>query len=301
MPYTNNSQSTADASNDSRAENPKTIPPTFINLNDCKPILSTTTTNTSTNTSANGTTAFVFTSSRTLRALQDEESSSFHAGSNPSIPSTPSTTLSDYSYHPARSRASLTLSQLVRHSDGAVDARSLLGPKMRAAGFVTLPNTLSSRSDQGCPGTPSSSAFTVSVDYPPTPSTPPSFPPIMFINPSAVVMAPMEEYQRHTQWSLTSMELQGTYSSNTSSSSSSAGSSEFMPGPRQGFAFTPGPRPEYSPASSTSPPVVQASRRPALELASSSSGSDSFGSSSTFASGISTSTSLSSVEETDED
>ncbi|KAI0721943.1 hypothetical protein C8T65DRAFT_692086 [Cerioporus squamosus] len=305
MPHTNDSesQSNADGSNDSRALKTKAIPPTFINLADCKPILSTTSTNTSTNSSGNGTTAFVFTSSRTLRALQGEEASSPNAGSIPSSPSTPSITVSDGSSHLARSRASLTLSQLVRHSDGAVDARSLLGPKMRAAGFVNLPNTLGLRSSLSCPSTPSSSAFTsVSVNALPTPSAPPDFPPIIFFNPSAVAMAPMWEYQREMQWSLTSIERQGAYSSNTSScSSDSAGSSEFTPGPRQGFSFTPGPRPEYSPASSSSPPTVQATRRPVLEGTSSSSGSDSFGSSSTFASGVSTSTSLSSVEETDEE
>ncbi|RPD62002.1 hypothetical protein L226DRAFT_523341 [Lentinus tigrinus ALCF2SS1-7] len=305
MPHTNDSQSTADGSNDSRALKTKAIPPTFINLNDCKPILSTTSTNTGNNSSANGATAFVFTSSRTLRALQDEETSSFRRlspGSIPPSPSTPSTSASDGSLHLARSRASLTLSQLVKHSDGAVDARSLLGPKMRAAGFVNLPNTLRSRSDLSCPSTPSSSVFTsVSAHIPPTPNAPPNFPPIVFFNPTVVATAPMWDYQSTMQWSLTSMEQQGVSSSNMSTcSSDSAGSSEFTPGPRQGFAFTPSP-PEFSPSSSASPPVLEVSRRPVFQGSSSSSGSDSFGSSSTFASGISTSTSLSSVEETDED
>ncbi|KAH9853840.1 hypothetical protein C2E23DRAFT_97293 [Lenzites betulinus] len=141
----------------------KTPPPTFINLDDCKPILSTTTTNTSTNSSKNGTTAFVFTSSRTLRALQDEEdrqkSPGLPAVPTPGTPPTPSSAASSYS---ARSRAQLTLSQLTKHSEGAIDARSLIGPKMRAAGFVDLPHTLGPRPDHSVPRAPSSPSPTFS-------------------------------------------------------------------------------------------------------------------------------------------
>ncbi|KAL1946634.1 hypothetical protein VTO73DRAFT_14738 [Trametes versicolor] len=132
----------------------KSPPPTFINLDDCKPILATatTTTNTSTNSSNRGTTAFVFTSSRTLRALQDQEDRRASPGSppvpSPATPPTPSTSSSCASRH----RAQLTITQLTKHSEGAIDARALIGPKMRAAGFVNLPHTFASRSEAGFPG-----------------------------------------------------------------------------------------------------------------------------------------------------
>ncbi|KAI0723453.1 hypothetical protein C8Q76DRAFT_837674 [Earliella scabrosa] len=280
----------------SRALKVKTPPPAFINLDNCKPILSTTTTNTSTNSSANGRTAFVFTSSRTLRALQDQEDNGHRysphspATSSPSSPATPS---SECSLSDGRARASLTLSQVARHSEGAMNARSLLGPKMRAAGFVNLPNTLGSRSDLSFPSTPSSPSVYSSVSgyVLPTPSDPPIFPPIVFVNPTAVTTTSMWEYQRSMNWNLLSQDhgRQAGVRSSRTSSPASTGSSEFTP---------------VAPAaSSSSPPVLHPPRRPGLQQGSRSSGSDSSGifsstSSSTLLSG--SSTSLSSVDETDE-
>ncbi|KAI0662983.1 hypothetical protein C8Q70DRAFT_931004 [Cubamyces menziesii] len=185
----------------------KSPPPTFINLDDCKPILSTTTANTSTNSSINGQTAFVFTSSRTLRALQRQEENGFQpltpGSSVASSPATPPTPSSSSSSSGPRHRAQLTLSQLTRHSEGAIDARSLIGPKMRAAGFVNLPHTLGHRSGQGSIDAPfpTSSLFPVSAQFPPTPSDPPKFPPIVFLNPTMVATLPMWEYQLDPQWS----------------------------------------------------------------------------------------------------
>ncbi|KAJ3474905.1 hypothetical protein NLI96_g12186 [Meripilus lineatus] len=76
---------------------------------------------------------------------------------------------------------------------------------MRAAGFVPLAHTLTpmthsrhqsassiiSIGDSVSPGTPSSI---------PTPSEPPPFPPLMFVNPSVVTTTPMWEYQRALGW-----------------------------------------------------------------------------------------------------
>ncbi|KAI0751291.1 hypothetical protein C8Q80DRAFT_564800 [Daedaleopsis nitida] len=205
MPYTNDRPNPTHRSNSSRALKRNSSTPTFINLDDCKPILSTTTTNTSTNSSANGKTAFVFTSSRTLRALQDQEEQYHSVAPSPSSP--PASPESESSYH-ARSRASLTLSQVVKHSEGAIDARSLIGPKMRAAGFVNLPNTLGSRFDLDRLSTPSS------------PSMPPT---------------------RALDWSIASQERAyrpPTHTGTRSSSLESAGSSEFTPGASRGFFQT---------------------------------------------------------------
>ncbi|KAI0829382.1 hypothetical protein BC628DRAFT_1417115 [Trametes gibbosa] len=181
----------------------KTPPPAFINLDDCKPILSTTTANTSTNSSRNGTTAFVFTSSRTLRALQDEAdrrgSPGSPAVSSPATPPTPSSSASSYG---ARSRAQLTLSQLTKHSEGAIDARSLIGPKMRAAGFVDLPHTLASRSDLAMTAAPSSPSTTLPVSsyLESTPIDPPNLPPIVFVHPSTAIALPIWDYQTKPLW-----------------------------------------------------------------------------------------------------
>ncbi|KAI0643732.1 hypothetical protein C8Q79DRAFT_151848 [Trametes meyenii] len=235
-----------------QAQIQKSPPPKFINLDDCKPILSTTTTNTSTNSSRNGATAFVFTSSRTLRALQaqedrvDRQSPILSARSSPATPPTPSSA-SSLGYH----RAQLTLSQLTRHSEGALDARALIGPKMRAAGFVNLPHTRDSRSDlssgsSNVPGTPSlHSTHPVSVHFHPTPSDPPNFPPLVFVNPSAVTTVPMWEYQRDPQWF--------TLSTNRAASGSgqpNAGtnSNEPTPGPGDSGASP------FFPAMATHPP-----------------------------------------------
>ncbi|KAI9063393.1 hypothetical protein FKP32DRAFT_1676441 [Trametes sanguinea] len=285
--------------------------PSFINLDDCKPILHSTFTNTSTNSSNHGSKAFVFTSSRTLRALQKQEDYGFHQlspgssiASSPATPPTPSSTSSN-----GRPRAQLTLSQLTKHSEGAIDARSLIGPKMREAGFVNLPHTMSSRSDLGTPGTPASpssppsssastSSFPVSVLFHPTPSNPPIFPPIIFLNPTLLTASSMWEYQRDPRWSFSTATARGTHAS----------------------AHQPAPAPatssnEATPAASdpsTSgffPPVAaHPPRRVGMPASSGSSSSDSSGllsssgSSSTLVSTESSpSTGLSSVEETEED
>ncbi|KAI0676796.1 hypothetical protein C8Q78DRAFT_1073575 [Trametes maxima] len=286
---------------DSRAvQQRKSPPPKFINLDDCKPILSTTTTNTSTNSSRNGTTAFVFTSSRTLRALQEREdrvcrpSPSSSVGSSPATPPTPSSASSS-GFH----RAQLTLSQLTRHSEGAVDARSLIGPKMRAAGFVNLPHTMGSRSDlsggsSSVPGTPYSPALTypVSVHFQPTPSDPPNFPPLVFVNPSVVTTVPMWEYQRDARWSFSSTSW-ATHASDHPIAGTN--SNEPTPGPGDAGASP------FFPSVATHP-----SRRIGMPASSGSSESDcsallsSSGSTSTlFSSDSSPSTGLSSVGETD--
>ncbi|OBZ71777.1 hypothetical protein A0H81_08255 [Grifola frondosa] len=74
---------------DCRPRTPKSPPPPPINLDDCKPLLSTTDTNTSTNSGINGSSAFVFTSSRTIRALQLTQEDRAHDLSPPSSPSSP--------------------------------------------------------------------------------------------------------------------------------------------------------------------------------------------------------------------
>ncbi|KAI0366372.1 hypothetical protein BV20DRAFT_652082 [Pilatotrama ljubarskyi] len=266
----------------------KSPPPSFINLDDCKPIISTTTTNTSSNSSSNGTTAFVFTSSRTLRALQEQAEHRLSPGSplpsSPGTPPTPSSTSSTGSRH----RAQLTLSQLTKHSEGAIDARSLIGPKMRAAGFINLPHTLGSRSGLKSLGTPSSPSLMcpVSGHFPPTPSDPPNFPPIMFVNPSVVTTLPMWEYQRDTRWSFTSSDRQ-THGPHHSSSSN-----EPTPGPGQA---------DSSSMATHSPRRVARPELPGSH-SSDSAGQSSSGSSSTLvSSGSSPSTGLTSVDETDEE
>ncbi|KAJ8463459.1 hypothetical protein ONZ51_g10249 [Trametes cubensis] len=272
----------------------KSPPPTFINLDDCKPILSTTTANTSTNSSINGQTAFVFTSSRTLRALQRQEENGFQpltpGSSVASSPATPPTPSSSSSSSGPRHRAQLTLSQLTRHSEGAIDARSLIGPKMRAAGFVNLPHTLGHRSGQGSIDAPfpTSSLFPVSAQFPPTPSDPPKFPPIVFLNPTMVATLPMWEYQLDPQWSFppsTTQNIMGHAHRGTTSN-------EPTPGTGDG-----------APSSSTHHTRRAGMPKPTGSLSPDSSGVySSSGSSSTLVSSDSSpSTGLTSVEEADED
>ena len=126
-----------------------------------------------------------------------------------------------------------------------MNARSLLGPKMRAAGFVNLPNTLGSRSDLSFPSTPSSPSVYSSVSgyVLPTPSDPPIFPPIVFVNPTAVTTTSMWEYQRSMNWNLLSQDhgRQAGVRSSRTSSPASTGSSEFTP---------------VAPAASSSSPLV---------------------------------------------
>ncbi|KAL7282070.1 hypothetical protein ACG7TL_003539 [Trametes sanguinea] len=287
----------------------KSPAPSFINLNDCKPILHSTFTNTSTNSSNHGSKAFVFTSSRTLRALQQQEDYGFHQlspsssiASSPATPPTPSSTSSN-----GRHRAQLTLSQLTKHSEGAIDARSLIGPKMREAGFVNLPHTMSSRSDLGTPGTPaspssppsssaSSSSFPVSVLFHPTPSNPPIFPPIVFLNPTLLTASSMWEYQRDPRWSFSTATGRSTHAS-AQQHPPATSSNEATPA-----ASDPSTSGFFPPVAAHPP------RRVGMPASSGSSSSDSSGllsssgSSSTLVSTDSSpSTGLSSVEETDED
>ncbi|CDO74104.1 hypothetical protein BN946_scf185043.g154 [Trametes cinnabarina] len=274
----------------------KSQPPSFINLDDCKPILHSTFTNTSTSTSSHGTKAFVFTSSRTLRALQKQEDYGYHqlspgpsVASSPATPPTPSSTSSN-----GRHRAQLTLSQLAKHSEGAVDARALIAPKMREAGFVNIPHTMSSCSDLGMPGTPassSSSSFPVSALFHPTPSNPPNFPPILFVNRTAITTLWMWEYQNDL-----SSAGRGTHTT-VHCPPPATSSNEPTPSPAD-----PGSSAFFPPAAAHHP------RRVGIPASSSSSSSDSSGllsssgSSSTLVSSDSSpSTGLSSVEETDED
>ncbi|KAI0771503.1 hypothetical protein BD413DRAFT_613007 [Trametes elegans] len=186
------------------------------------------------------------------------------------------------------------MSQLTKHSEGAIDARSLLGPKMRAAGFVTLPHTLGSRSDLSKPGTPSSPTlmFPVSGQFPPTPSDPPNFPPIVFLDPSAVTTMDLWEYQREGRWrSLPS----SSTSHGAPSGESNVGTASNEP--------TPGPGGTAMPSFFSSP----ATHRPGVIHQSSSSSSNSSGlpsssgsSSTLVSSGSTPSSGLSSVEESDE-
>ncbi|OSC96718.1 hypothetical protein PYCCODRAFT_1455264 [Trametes coccinea BRFM310] len=292
-----------------RSQKRKSPAPSFINLNDCKPILHSTFTNTSTNSSNHGSKAFVFTSSRTLRALQQQEDYGFHQlspsssiASSPATPPTPSSTSSN-----GRHRAQLTLSQLTKHSEGAIDARSLIGPKMREAGFVNLPHTMSSRSDLGTPGTPaspssppsssaSSSSFPVSVLFHPTPSNPPIFPPIVFLNPTLLTASSMWEYQRDPRWSFSTATGRSTHAS-AQQHPPATSSNEATPA-----ASDPSTSGFFPPVAAHPP------RRVGMPASSGSSSSDSSGllsssgSSSTLVSTDSSpSTGLSSVEETDED
>ncbi|CAL1702138.1 unnamed protein product [Somion occarium] len=178
-------------------------PPPKLKLDAFKPILSTTATNTSSNSSSNPSTAFVFTSSRTTHSGLSSAS-----GSPATPPASPSTDL----LYAQKPRPTLTASQLARHSLGALDARCIVGPSMRAAGFVPLAHNLSPHSyphQQAHPlsslptssgdGAPSSSGSTSTAF--PTPTDPPPFPPIMFVNPTAVTAVPMWDYQKQSGWS----------------------------------------------------------------------------------------------------
>ncbi|CAL1702139.1 unnamed protein product [Somion occarium] len=160
-------------------------PPPKLKLDAFKPILSTTATNTSSNSSSNPT-----------------------SGSPATPPASPSTDL----LYAQKPRPTLTASQLARHSLGALDARCIVGPSMRAAGFVPLAHNLSPHSyphQQAHPlsslptssgdGAPSSSGSTSTAF--PTPTDPPPFPPIMFVNPTAVTAVPMWDYQKQSGWS----------------------------------------------------------------------------------------------------
>ena len=188
----------------SRLKSPtrKSPPPPKLNLDDCRPRIHPAVTNTTSNPSSNSGTAFVFTSSRTLRTLQSQPHSSIPSAlSTPSAsPSTPPLSPSAHTHKP---RPSLTTSQLAKHSQGALDARCIVGPNMRAAGFVPLAHTLTPLSHSRHHSTSSIPPLGDSLPPTPgvpTPSEPPPFPPIMFVNPSVVATTPMWEYQRAMGW-----------------------------------------------------------------------------------------------------
>lgn len=104
-----------------------------------------------------------------------------------------------YGSTPRSSRApSLSPAQLASHSMGAVDARCIVSPNMRAAGFIPLPHSPHHQpSHLAGPSTALPSAV-------PTPIDPPRFPPIVFINPTNVASTPMWEYQRTLEYGLPS-------------------------------------------------------------------------------------------------
>ncbi|GBE79171.1 hypothetical protein SCP_0203680 [Sparassis crispa] len=167
----------------------KSPAPPSINLDDCKPILPTTRSTTGSGSSSGSSTAFVFTSSRTTR---------HHHQQPDSQPSSPSSMHSVSTTSTHRGRPALSPSQLARHSEGAVDTRNILGPNMRAAGFVHLSQALAPESHAMLHGssTASSPQSPGTVNDLHTPSDPPPFPPILFVNPSVVGSTPMWEYQR---------------------------------------------------------------------------------------------------------
>lgn len=179
----------------------KSPPPPKLNLDECKHIFSTTTTNTSTNAAVNPSTAFVFTSSRTLPNLYNCSHSTDEVhphNSSASSPGSLNSSISPGSQPCTPKRPVLSPAQLARHSMGAVDARCIVSPNMRAAGFVPLHHS--------SPYQPSSlSGPSTSILSPvPTPVDPPRFPPIVFCNPANVTTTPLWDYQRKLQYGLPS-------------------------------------------------------------------------------------------------
>ncbi|KAH8106051.1 hypothetical protein BXZ70DRAFT_904117 [Cristinia sonorae] len=157
----------------------KSPPPPKLDLDDCKPNYATTTTNTSSNASQNSGVAFVFTSSRTSRHVHPSPATATPI--SPSPLSSPGGTAcsSNSSATTTRgvqpSRPSLPISHLAKHSQGALVARCVVGPSMRAAGFVPLAHNLHTADRRNT--FPAIAAV-------PTPVEPPPFPPIMFFRTS---------------------------------------------------------------------------------------------------------------------
>ncbi|KAI0731394.1 hypothetical protein C8Q76DRAFT_793465 [Earliella scabrosa] len=85
-------------------------------------------------------TSFVFTSSRTLRALRVQEERNQTLSPTSVLTSPPAAVAPSSKCLPSDAKApgSLTLSQLLMHSDGAITARSLLTRDMIASGFIQL-------------------------------------------------------------------------------------------------------------------------------------------------------------------
>ncbi|KIP09868.1 hypothetical protein PHLGIDRAFT_34227 [Phlebiopsis gigantea 11061_1 CR5-6] len=180
--------------------NRRSTPPPKLNLGDCSSsLVTTTTTNTSTNAASKPSTAFVFTSSRTIRTLH---SLSHPADDAPLLPSEPIPSPSPASSpDPAKSEQrarphkapSLSSAQLARHSVGAFDARCVVSSSMRAAGFVPLTQTSAHRL---------STSSTPPLPLVPTPADPPRFPPIVFVSPTNVASASFWDYQRTLPYGL---------------------------------------------------------------------------------------------------
>ncbi|OCH95847.1 hypothetical protein OBBRIDRAFT_800146 [Obba rivulosa] len=164
------SQALPPPANDPRPSEPKTssrrgaLPP--LDLAGCEPRIP------ASSISAGATTAFVFTSSRSRADLA-------HSQSPPSSPLSP---------RMPHKQPALTPAQLARHSSGAVDTRTTLGPNMRAAGFVHLPHACTPSAGPIVSPAASSAAS--------TPSDPPPFPSMVFVSPSSVASMSAWEYQR---------------------------------------------------------------------------------------------------------
>ncbi|KAI0731395.1 hypothetical protein C8Q76DRAFT_360503 [Earliella scabrosa] len=110
-------------------------------------------------------TSFVFTSSRVLRTLRDPEEHSQLFPPPAILPEPPAAVapsperLSSDRQNPS---STLTLSQVLRHSEGAITTRSLLSYRMIALGFIQLkPHDL--RTEISCLSTPEFSPTRSSV------------------------------------------------------------------------------------------------------------------------------------------
>lgn len=112
-------------------------------------------------TPGGGASSFVFTSSRTKQLQQPlglpfaSTSTSYSVrpaspnaprrSGSPVSPAASTSTASTVRNH-QRTKPALSPSQLARHGEGAMDSRRILGPNMRAAGFVHLSNSVKSNS-----------------------------------------------------------------------------------------------------------------------------------------------------------
>ena len=114
-------------------------------------------------TPGGGASSFVFTSSRTKQLQQPlglpfaSTSTSTSYSVRPASPNAPrrsgspvspaaSTSTASTVRNHQRTKPALSPSQLARHGEGAMDSRRILGPNMRAAGFVHLSNSVKSNS-----------------------------------------------------------------------------------------------------------------------------------------------------------
>lgn len=184
-------------------------PPPKINLDNCRPFISPNTT--FTNTSSNSATSFIFASSRTTRSIHSALSPTFPDFPTPSMsPGTPPVSPTASTSRSHRSRPSLSSAQLAKHSQGALDARCIVGPNMRAAGFIPLSHTLTPITNPQLLPSPTDSPLpTPGSTGIPTPNDPPPFPPIIFVNPSMVTSTPMWDYQRSLGWGISGKQAMG--------------------------------------------------------------------------------------------